>query len=217
VEKLEREVKQLVLESELNANLEAVNIPQKPMGRKLSFSAGCVFELALLVFAVLWGWLFHRPALLDLHWSLTSALIGIVAAIPPFLFFLWTLNSSLHAFARHKQLMESLLRPLFGNWSIPRFAVISVCAGISEEAFFRGAVQASLADRVGMSVALVLASVLFGAAHLITWTYAIIAAFIGAYLGLLWICTGNLLTPTITHAVYDFVALVYFLRVYRTK
>jgi len=34
-------------------------------------------------------------------------------------------------------------------------------------------------------MALVLASVLFGAAHLITWTYAIIAAFIGAYLGLL--------------------------------
>ena len=48
-----------------------------------------------------------------------------------------------------------------------------------------GAVQGSLADRVGMSMALVLASVLFGAAHLITWTYAIIAAFIGAYLGLL--------------------------------
>ena len=70
---------------------------------------------------------------------------------------------------------------------------------------------------MGWGLALVLASVVFGAAHLLTWTYAIIAAFIGAYLGLLWIWTGNLLTPMITHAVYDFVALVYFCRVYRSR
>ena len=182
------------------------------MIRKLSFSTGCLLELALLGFAFLWGWLFHRPALLELHWSLSAGLIGIVAAIPPFLFFLWTLNSSLHVFSRHRQLMESLLRPLFGNWSILQLFAISLVAGISEEAFFRGAIQGSLAVRVGWGWALVLASVVFGAAHLITWTYAIIAAFIGAYLGLLWIWTENLLTPMITHAVYDFVALVYFLQ-----
>jgi len=70
-------------------------------------------------------------------------------------------------------------------------------------------------NAVTSRLALVLASVLFGAAHLITWTSAIIAALIAAYLVLLWIWTGNLLTPMITHAVYDFAALVYFLRVYR--
>ena len=89
---------------------------------------------------------------------------------------------------------------------------ISLIAGISEEAFFRGAIQGSLADRVNVILAVVLASALFGAFHLLTWTYAIIAAFIGAYLGMLWIGTGNLLTPMITHAVYDFAALVYFFR-----
>jgi len=187
------------------------------LSRKLSFSTGCLFELALLVVAVLWGWLFHRPALLDFHWRLTTAFIGIVAAIPPFVFFLWTLNSSLHVFSRHRQLMESLLRPLFGNWSILQLFAISLVAAISEEAFFRWAIQGSLADHVNVILAVVLASALFGAFHLITWTYAIIAAFIGAYLGLLWIWTGNLLTPMITHAVYDFVALVYFLRVYRSN
>jgi membrane protease YdiL (CAAX protease family) len=45
----------------------------------------------------------------------------------------------------------------------------------------------------------------------------IIAALIGLYSGLLWIWTGNLITPMITHAAYDFVALVYFLRLYRAK
>jgi len=111
--------------------------------------------------------------------------------------------------------MESLLRPLFGHWSVLQLFTISVVAGVSEEAFFRGAIQGSLADRVNVIVAVVLAAALFGAFHLLTWTYAIIAAFIGAYLGLLWIWTGNLLTPMITHAVYDFVALVYFLRIRR--
>ena len=55
---------------------------------------------------------------------------------------------------------------------------------------------------------------LFGAVHLITGTYGIIAAAIGLYLGLLWVASGNLLVPIVTHAAYDFVALVYLLRVW---
>jgi hypothetical protein len=58
---------------------------------------------------------------------------------------------------------------------------------------------------VNVILAVLLVSALFGAFHLL-------AALIGAYLGLLWIWTGNLLTPMITHAVYDFAALVYFFR-----
>jgi CAAX protease family protein len=183
-----------------------------PLRRELSFVAGCALELALLVFAFLWGWFFHRPVLLDLHWNLPAALIGIVAAIPPFVFFLWTLSSKFPICSHHRHLFEAVLRPLFGKWSILQLLAISLIAGISEEAFFRGAIQGSLADRVGVIPALVLASLAFGACHLLTLTYAIVAAFIGAYLGLLWMWTGNLLTPMITHALYDFAALVYFLR-----
>ena len=187
------------------------------MSRKLSFSVACLLELALLVLSLVWGWLFHRSALLDLHWSLNAALIGVVAAIPPFLFFLWTLNSHFQICSNHRHLFETVLRPLFGIWSILQLLVISLIAGISEEAFFRGAIQGSLSDRAGVIPALVLASAAFGACHRLTWIYAIIAALIGLYSGLLWIWTGNLITPMITHAAYDFVALVYFLRVYRAQ
>lgn len=185
------------------------------MNRQLSFSVGCLCELALLVLAVLWGWVFHRPALVDLHYSLRYTLVGTVAAVPPFIFFLWTLKSNSRIFFHHRHLLESLIRPIFGRWSILRLAVISIIAGFSEEAFFRGAIQGSLADRVGVPLALVLASLLFAALHLITWTYAVIVFLIGAYLGLLLIWTGNLLTPMVAHAVYDFAALVYFLRLYQ--
>jgi CAAX protease family protein len=152
---------------------------------------------------------------LDLHWNLRAALIGIVAAIPPLVFFIWALNSNLQICSHHRHLFEAVLLPLFGKWSILQLLVISLIAGISEEAFFRGAIQGSLADRVGVIPALDLASLAFGACHLLTWTYAIVAAFIGAYLGLLWMWTGNLITPMISYGLYDFAALVYFLRVYR--
>jgi uncharacterized protein len=202
-------------DSDLNAGLESANIQGEPLRRELSFVAGCALEMALLVVAFLWGRFFHRPALLDLHWNLLAALIGIVAAIPPFALFIWTLNSNLQICSHHRHLFEAVLGPLFGKWSILQLLVISLIAGISEEAFFRGAIQGSLSDRMGVIPGLVLASVAFGACHMLTWTYAIIAALIGLYLGLLWIWTGNLLTPLITHALYDFAALVYFLRAFR--
>ena len=185
------------------------------MKRGPSFFAGCLLESGLLVLALLWGRLSHRAALGDLHWSVKDALLGIGAAIPPLVFFLWTLNAKVRVFSQHRHLLETMLRPLFGKWTVWELATISVLAGVCEEAFFRGAIQGSLAERVGLALALALGSAAFGAAHLITWTYAIIAAFIGAYLGLLWIGTGNLLAPMVTHAVYDFAALIYFLRVHR--
>ena len=35
---------------------------------------------------------------------------------------------------------------------------------------------------------------------------------LGAYLGLVWIASGNLLTVIVAHAVYDFVALIVLTR-----
>ena len=115
--------------------------------------------------AVLWCGVFHRPTLMEVHWSLKCTWIGFVAAVPPFAFFIWTLNSKLPLFHHHRDLLESLLRPLCGNWSVLQLMAISLVAGISEEAFFRGAVQGSLADHVGMSVALIMAALQIGRAH----------------------------------------------------
>jgi membrane protease YdiL (CAAX protease family) len=181
----------------------------------MSFSVGCFYELALLVVALFWNQFFHRPLFADFNWDLKASLVAVVAVIPPLAFFIWTLKTNILALSRHKELMERLLRPLMGNWSILQLALISICAGVSEEALFRGGIQGGLAERVGAGPALALASLAFGAVHLITWTYAIIATFIGVYLGLLWVWTGNLFAPMVTHALYDFLALVYLLKVYR--
>ena len=97
------------------------------------------------------------------------------------------MKSKLPAFSRHRELMDQLFNSLFRDWSVLQLGAISLCAGICEELLFRGAIQGGLSRRVNLHVAVLSASVFFGAFHLLTWTYGMIAAVIGAYLGLLWI------------------------------
>ena len=94
-----------------------------------------------------------------------------------------------------------------------QLAVISLLAGFCEESLFRAVVQGGLTGALGMKAALAVASILFGLCHLVNGASAVIATFIGLYLGLLWSFTGNLLVPMVTHGVYDFAALIYLLRI----
>ena len=45
------------------------------------------------------------------------------------------------------------------------------------------------------------------AGHWLSASYALLASLIGAYLGILFLVSGNLLAPIIAHAAYDVVAL----------
>lgn len=138
--------------------------------------------------------------------------LGILASLPLLVLFFWLLHSSLPAFKRISEFLEDHVRAVFESWAIWQLVVISLLAGVCEEVFFRSVFQGGLARYIGTIPALVVASVVFGCFHLVTKTYAAIATLIGAYLGVVWLATGNLLAPMITHAVYDFVALTYFLR-----
>jgi membrane protease YdiL (CAAX protease family) len=63
-----------------------------------------------------------------------------------------------------------------------------------------------------MWTALGMVSVLFGIMHWISRAYAVFATILGFYLGWLWIASGNLLVPIVAHGLYDFVALVYVVK-----
>lgn len=180
--------------------------------RSRFFWLGCAIETALLAIAFVLAYLLGRPLFSDLRWSLTDLLLGLAASLPMATLFWWMLQSSLAPLARIRRLLVSGLRPFFASWSVAQLGFISLLAGICEEVLFRSVIQGGLSALTGPVTALIVASVLFGVAHLVTLAYAIIAAAIGAYLGLLWLLGGNLLIPITAHAAYDFVALVYFLR-----
>ena len=80
---------------------------------------------------------------------------------------------------------------------------------------FRGALQAGLLRVIGTGPALLVASVAFGLAHPVSKEYITSATVIGLLLGGLFIATNNLLAPIVAHGVYDFCALVWFLRFHR--
>ena len=100
---------------------------------------------------------------------------------------------------RLNRVVDQLVVPLFANCTLFDFALISIVAGFSEELLFRGLIQAALANWLEPTAGLVIASLLFGLAHIITPTYAMLAALIGVYLGWVWIATGNLLAPIVAH------------------
>jgi hypothetical protein len=176
------------------------------------FWLACAAEAARLGLASLLGWWLRIPVLAQIHAVARDVLVGALAAVPLLAVFLWTLHSSLRPFAEVRGFLEERIRPFFATWSLFELLCISLVAGVSEEALFRGFLQGSLAGPLGQPLAILLTSLAFGAAHPITPAYFVIATLIGAVMSGLWLSTGNLLTPIATHAVYDFAALTYLLR-----
>jgi len=177
--------------------------------------AALVFEGGLAVLACLLAWLFglKHPPLTQIPYDPRAILWGVAATFP-LLAGLWlSTRYPIGPLKDLKRVVQELIVPMFRRATLLDFALVSLVAGVGEEMLFRGFVQEGLTQLSGNEwLALGLASVLFGLAHPITATYAVLAVLIGAYLGLLWLLSGNLLAPMITHALYDFGALVYLVR-----
>lgn len=183
-----------------------------PSVTRISFVQACAFESLLLGVAALLAWIFQYSLLDDFHWNPTHAAIGLGGIIPIALLFLWLLQYSPQWFSPTREFLDETLRPFFEGWNTLQLACLSLIAGVAEEFLFRGAIQAPLMAFAGTWIALGIASALFGLVHLISVQYAVVTAIVGVYLGLLFVWTDNLLTPVVTHAGYDFFALVYYLK-----
>jgi hypothetical protein len=136
-----------------------------------------------------------------------------VAATLPLLGLLrWCLRTEWGPMRRLVKLVEEHLTPYLPGASAGGIVLLSLLAGIGEEALFRGVIQAGLSERLPAPVAVAIAALLFGVAHWLTMSYAVLAALIGVYLGILFLVTGNLLVPALTHALYDVAALSILVR-----
>jgi len=91
--------------------------------------------------------------------------------------------------------------------SIPAIIFISICAGVGEEALFRGGLQTLLGDYLPLPAALILASALFALIHFAQPLNSALIFIIGCLFGMVYWSTASLLTVIIAHAVYDVYAL----------
>ena len=181
-----------------------------------------LFEGGLGVGALAIGWLLGHSPLVGISGESEQARNqvaaigwGLVATGPLLVALVVMERFPVGPLGRLREMTTRVILQMFGGATVAQLAVVSIAAGFGEELLFRGLVQAGLsrlfAGTTGLVVGLVAASVLFGVCHWLNTTYAILAMLAGAYFGLLLLLTGNILTPIVAHAAYDFLALIYLI------
>lgn len=195
-------------------NTDALMEPEDdPPGHDVIVLFAVFFEGGLAPLALLIGWALGHNPLLHFTWSVRHVWMGAAAAIPPVLCFLAMLRWPVGGFSKLKSFCEEEFVPLLANSSWGDIALIALSAGVGEEMLFRGVLQSSLGDGIGVAAGLVLSSLLFGLLHPISIPYALVSFAMGMYLGGLFLATENLLTPMVTHGVYDFALMAFLLRI----
>ena len=133
---------------------------------------------------------------------------GLAATLPLGLALYWMLTTSNLSIRRLVALVEDQLGPLLARLSAVEVALLAAIAGFSEEVLFRGVLLPALARDLSPVGGLVASSGLFGLVHFASRTYALLAAVMGCYLGVLFLLTDNLVASIVSHGLYDFAALM---------
>jgi membrane protease YdiL (CAAX protease family) len=129
-------------------------------------------------------------------------------------------------FARLRELVERALTSMLHQATTLQLAALAAAAGIGEEVLFRGFLQQGLADAlgrmqvnpvIGQWAAIGIAALIFGLCHALSKTYLIAATLIGALLGYLYLSADHILAPIVAHGLYDFIAILYFVRSKRAQ
>lgn len=169
-------------------------------------------EAGLLLLAwALSRWMGISPVQ-QLRPTLSSWVWGVAATVPLLLALRWVLTTNWPPARQLVSLVADQLGPLLAGRSALELAALAAVAGISEEVLFRGVLQVGLEKILPKILALAVASALFGLVHFVSREYTLLATVMGWYLGTLFLVQGSLLTPIISHALYDFVALLYLAR-----
>lgn len=147
----------------------------------------------------------HAPSLREVGWA-----VGGVVALLALSTGLGALVTALGISPAQNQVVVMGRRnPVVFLYLIP---IALLFVGPFEELVFRGAAQGTLRRTFGPTVAVAVASALFGAVHLVALigggslgelAYVVIAALLGVVLGSIYEYTENLLVPMVIHGVYN--------------
>jgi len=180
------------------------------------FPLAVVVEGALALGAIVLAWLLRvelRQQFPATPWAwIEASLRGIALTLPMLVFFWWLVRSPYDSLLRLRQQVERIVGELFPAASLSQFALIALLAGVGEELLFRGVLQSIFQRWTTPAVGLLLASLMFGAAHALSRTYFTLATVIGVYFGWFVLHFHDLVAPIVAHSLYDFIALVYIAR-----
>jgi len=189
-----------------------------PLGQHVP-TMTAAFEASLFFIAVAVGWMLGLETTTLVHFNWQGVLWGVVAAAPLIVGFFVLQVAPIRSVQTLNLRVRRLLVPLLRPASLVQIVAICVFAGLGEEMLFRAVMQQGLQSwfvpmagvTAGVVIALVVTALCFGIAHAMTPLYAIVAGLIGLYFGIVWLWTDNLLAPILAHALYDFVAILWYL------
>jgi membrane protease YdiL (CAAX protease family) len=176
---------------------------------------GVGMEVGLLALAGLICWLWPVPLAEDplrtftFLTNLGAVLAGFVAAVGMFGIGLLLWYSPIPVFHRMRQFLMENMAPAISECQVWETILVAISAGVGEEILFRGVLQ----PRIGW----IASAILFGLLHAISLTYVVVAFSLGAILAWLQIWSGNLWTPIVAHAVYDYWMFLVLIRAYRRQ
>lgn len=177
------------------------------------FWFGALFEALLLGLAVGLAGLFETR----IHWRGSSVGVeigwGMLATLPLFGFLVWSVRTRFAPTRSILDFLDHVMLPRVASWSLAQLAVVSVLAGVGEEALFRGVLQPLAGRWLGPAAGLLLVSFLFALVHAVNRAYLLVTLVMGLYLGGLYLWRESLLAPITCHAAYDLLALTYLLRI----
>ena len=168
------------------------------------FTEGGLFLSGLLLTG---GWKVELWSGFNISWG--STVYALLLCLPMLFMLFFVIRSKWATLSRLNNEIDEKITPIFAQCKFLDLIVIALLAGLGEELFFRGWLQSTLGNRIGIWAGILIASTIFGFAHYLSPAYAIYAGVTGLYLGVIYQVSGNLFIVVTIHALYDFIALVY--------
>lgn len=179
----------------------------------------CLFEGGLVGVAYLLGWLAGVDPFADFHFDGAAISHGMLGTLPLLLLFYWTYQMAHPELGKIKRFLLDTLAPQLAVCRWYELMLVAAVAGVGEETLFRGILQPWAENHWGWAAGLAVSNLLFGLVHFITPLYGLLALLTGVYLGVM-LDVGeqrNLLTPIVTHGLYDFAAFWAVVQTYRVQ
>jgi membrane protease YdiL (CAAX protease family) len=183
------------------------------------FKTACWFEASLIIVALILGEIADINPIAQLYFSETAVLVGLLGTVPLFMLFLSMQYLPQKSLVIIKDLLMKTLAPSLQQRHWTDLLLLATIAGISEELLFRGVIQPWITVSWGLTAGLWVSNIIFGLVHAITPMYALLVTLVGVYLSLSMTVGGenNLLIPIIIHSLYDFLAFIALIRMYKAS
>jgi len=201
--------------------------PEEPESWKHIFTKFVVAEYLMVPLALVMMWVCDLPRadsitgqlLGEDPWSWGVA-FGLFATIPMLLSIVLTAMVPWRPLVELRELVQTKLAPFFRGMPSWALFLIALGAGFGEEWLFRGfGIQGvgwllpdAWSPMVVQWTAILIVALVFGGLHALTPMYFFLTFAMGIYFGYLVLLTDSLLPAVVAHGLYDYIALLYIMR-----